>query len=115
MVLNSIFIPDYGAVGAAVATLIAEIVVLLVQMFCIRRAIVFNNLFVSGSKYLISSAIMATIVVLIKYCYLNINIWLRLILEVNIGICTYAIMLFILKDQLFITLTKYIKERIFRN
>ena len=77
--------------------------------------IVFNNLFVSGSKYLISSAIMATIVVLIKYCYLNINIWLRLILEVNIGICTYAIMLFILKDQLFITLTKYIKERIFRN
>ena len=115
VVLNSIFIPDYGAVGAAVATLIAEIVVLLVQMFCIRRAIVFNNLFVSGSKYLISSAIMATIVVLIKYCYLNINIWLRLILEVNIGICTYAIMLFILKDQLFITLTKYIKERIFRN
>ena len=36
IVLNLLFIPRWGAAGAAVSTLVAEIVVLLVQVYCLR-------------------------------------------------------------------------------
>ena len=37
LILNMIFIPEYGAAGAALGTLVAEIVVLLIQLIFMKR------------------------------------------------------------------------------
>jgi O-antigen/teichoic acid export membrane protein len=43
VIVNALLIPDYGAMGASIATVVSEIVVCSVQVFAVRRELPFSN------------------------------------------------------------------------
>lgn len=112
VLLNAILIPNYGAAGAAVATLIAETVVLLVQIYFIRNVLELRRLLVSGAKYLVSSVIMIITISLCKIFLANMNIWTQIALKIMIGLVTYGASLLVLKEQLFLETLNKLSHRV---
>lgn len=98
LILNAILIPELGAIGAAIGTLVAEIVVLLWQLVAIRN--IKCNLFkdVPWGKMVVSVCLASTVAVWIKF--LDFNSFVTLALS---GICFFAIyglLLMIMKDSI---------------
>ena len=98
LILNAILIPELGATGAAIGTLVAEIVVLLWQLVAIRN--IKCNLFkdVPWGKMVVSVCLASTVAVWIKL--LDFNSFVTLALS---GICFFAIyglLLMIMKDSI---------------
>jgi O-antigen/teichoic acid export membrane protein len=106
--LNTIFINLCGAIGAALASVISEIVVLLVEMYFVRKDIPLKIIFLSVKNYLISSIFMLVFALLLTY-KLPINIF-STFLEIIFSIVVYSILLIIFKDKYFIDLLKSIKS-----
>ncbi len=72
LVLNMIFIPMYGALGAAIGTLVAEIFVMLYQLYAIRRVDthVFGD--VPWLKVILATALAATACIWVKLAGLGV-------------------------------------------
>ena len=96
-VLNSIFIRKYYSFGASIATCIAELVVLVIELFMIRKEFKIKKILRNGVKYLLSSTIMLIFLYIIDIIIKN-NIY-KLILKVLVGVLSYIIILIILKDS----------------
>ena len=62
VILNSILIPRYLSIGAAVASIIAECTVMVIQLVAVNRDISIINLFSGDQLYLIASLVMAIVV-----------------------------------------------------
>ena len=56
--LNFLFIPMFLSLGAAVATIVAELSVTAIQVYFTRKDFDFKNIVLSNGKYVICSAIM---------------------------------------------------------
>ncbi len=99
LTFNIIFIPILKSIGAIIASVMAEFIILLVQLYYIRKdfslKIVYNN----SKKCIISGILMFLIVFLVGY-FMPANI-LTTIVQIFIGILIYFGILFILKEELF--------------
>lgn len=101
--LNLIMIPIWGAAGAALATMIAEYLVLAVQLFFgwdILRSVLRK---VKLIHYILLSAIALIPTILVTRLPVS-NSFLRLAITVIVFFGTYAIELYITKDALFFRL-----------
>ncbi len=98
--LNSILIPKYGAIGAAIGTISAETVVTTIQVFYTRKYIFTKDFFVTFIHTLISALIM-TVFILIIEAKINIII-LQLLVSFMTGIIIYSLMLLIFRNKFFI-------------
>lgn len=102
-ILNLFMIPGYGAAGAAVATVIAEFLVLAVQVHYARHLFSYMKSKWKALKYpafaLISGLVMCSVYLLSIQ-----SVLLRLILTVIVYFGVYAILLWISKDDLFMNL-----------
>lgn len=92
---NLIFIRILGAIGAAFVTIISQFIVLLIQIFYIKKQIDFKEIVISSIKYLISSFIMFVVCNILNMLNID-NKILLLILKVLVGGIIYFICLFIL-------------------
>lgn len=100
LVFNFIFIPKFKSIGAAIGTIIAEIIVTGIQVYCVRKDFKLKEVFGMSVKYIISSVIMFIVIVLVnKYVLANISVVLRLALDVGIGCGIYCMILIVLKDE----------------
>lgn len=94
LILNLIFIPKYKALGAVIGTIVAEIVVCLIQLISVRKVLKLKNIikdfFICG----LSGAGMYFIVR--KISLWPINSILCLILQILLGAISYFIILFFL-------------------
>ena len=98
IVLNIIFMPRYAAIGAAIATLIAETTQMLIQLYFsredillyIRRKTIVNALF--------ASIIPAVLIYFIRK-NVNINCFINIIITSCIFFLVYAIVLLLIKDE----------------
>ena len=106
-ILNFILINKYDALGAVVATVIAELTVLLVQIFFVRNDFNFKDLIKSLRNYILSSLIMFLICILLGKIIENIKV--SIIVQIVIGIAVYAGFLIILKDDFVYVFLKKIK------
>lgn len=97
-ILNIFLIQYYQSVGAAIATVGAELAVTLVQLYWVRKTIEYHKLFQSMWKYLFSGILMFVVLRLIG-SLLGVGP-LTTILQVISGILIYFILLFILKSQM---------------
>ncbi|UZW66159.1 polysaccharide biosynthesis C-terminal domain-containing protein [Priestia flexa] len=97
-ILNIFLIQYYQSVGAAIATVGAELAVTLVQLYWVRKTIEYHKLFQSMWKYLLSGILMFVVLRLIG-SLLGVGP-LTTILQVISGILIYFILLFILKSQM---------------
>lgn len=98
LTLNLILIPFYGALGAAIASVIAETCILIYQMIYLRHEFSFKDYILPFIKYLIVGGIMFAVVYIISIKFLSPSILNTLIL-VAIGGVTYIGILIILRDK----------------
>jgi Membrane protein involved in the export of O-antigen and teichoic acid len=97
-VLNLLLIKNYQSVGTAVATLVAEFSVTLVQLLFIKSKIEIRRLFTSVWKYMISGFVMFLFV---RYLGMIISSSILLVaLQVSIGASVYFALLFLLRSRM---------------
>lgn len=110
IILNSILIPQYGALGAAIGTVGAESSVTVVQIFFTRKYIINKDFFITLVETLFASSLMIVVINFIN-SYIN-SIVIQLIASVIIGILIYSSILIILHNQYFLFYTKKILKTI---
>ncbi len=113
LILNFILIKRYEAIGASIATVIAETTVVAIQFICVRNEIKFLEIIKLGLKNLIASIIMLFIAILIEKIMKNQSSYIIILIQVCTGIIAYFAMLLILKDKFIIEIKdKFIKKKI---
>ncbi len=95
--LNIIFILYFKSLGAAIATVVAELSVTLVQLYFVRKDFEIKEVIKLSKNYLIASIIMLCICLGISFL-IHDRLWC-LIIQVAIGMISYALILIILKDK----------------
>lgn len=98
MILNFALIPSFGATGAAVATLVAEFAVLVIQVVCGKGVYPFKVRDIIKGKYLIGSLIMG-FASYMSILAIHSNLF-KLIIGIGVGIVVYSSFLIIAKDPL---------------
>lgn len=110
--LNLILIPVFGSYGAAVASVIAELVIALLYVTHSNYFVTATMLIRCGYKKFIAGSIMFFIVVVIgKLEFISI---VKLLLQLIFGVGVYVIMLFVFRDIWFLSVIKSIMSRIVR-
>ena len=97
--MNSVLIPRYGAIGASVATVIAEAVVCFIKLLLSIRVMdnifsLFNHLW----QYIFSSFVMIGLLFAFQKLFENNSVFL-LLFSVILGACVYALCLIILRNE----------------
>lgn len=104
--LNLLLLKKYGAIGAAVASVLSEAIVSISQIICTRNFLNFFPIIIKSKNYIISSVIMFIITYAVKG-YFPPGI-IETVLTVTIGVIIYSICLIFFKDQHFMLLIKKI-------
>lgn len=111
-IINMFLIKRYGAIGAAIATFIAEFIVTTIQLILVRKNFEFKNIMKITRPYLISSVIMFIICLIISNIIKS-NFY-SIIFQVIIGASVYFLILLIMKDSFLLetknTLLKYLSR-----
>lgn len=108
-IFNIILIKKYGAIGAAIGTVIAEMTVTFVQLYFVRNEIDLLNLLKISFNYIISGVTMFIVCIFIGKIIKN-NLY-SIIIQVLFGVMIYAIMLLIIKDKFFYEIMFKIKNK----
>ena len=95
--LNLLFIPVYKSMGAAIASVFAELSVCLIQLFFVRKEINIVDIIKLSIKYLISGLVMCTCIIFISH-FLPSTI-IGTVIEIIVGAIIYIGLLIILKDE----------------
>ena len=109
LILNCIFIPFYWSIGAAIASIIAELCVTFIMAMMVKKDISMIKVLFSSWKYLIAGAIMFVPCWLLNM-YLTSSIINTFIIVVA-GVLSYIIVLLLLRDEILIgTIKKLINK-----
>lgn len=98
LLLNFILIPPYGAIGAAVSTLIAEFAVFIIQAICGSRYFPFKMADFVNTKYIAGSLIMG-VTTFVSIIGIH-SLIAKLFVGFGVGIATYSVFLIIARDSL---------------
>lgn len=102
VILNLILIHFFGGIGAAIASVLAELSVLSVQLKYFKSQFSIFQIMKMGSKCIISGIVMYIVVYTVAK-YLDISIF-NTMLEIIIGGVTYVLLLIVLKYRFFLDL-----------
>ena len=97
IIFNFIFITKFGAAGAAIASLFAELAVTTIQIILARRYISVKKIFVVIAKYMIPSLIMDVIVSIIQVFVKSVIV--AFFSGLIAGVATYLVLLVIMKNE----------------
>lgn len=108
LVLNLCMIPILGAIGAAIASVLAEIIGVAIQIiFCCRtKQLQITNIFSSVWRYAVSAAVMLVLLLYLQRIVSETVIGLLVL--VFVGGLAYAVMLVVLGDMFFVQNVKNI-------
>lgn len=104
-ILNLSFIPQYGAAGAALATMIAEFLVLLVQLFVTKNLLRELRGGFRIQYYLILSILCGVISYMVKLAGIK-TVFGELLVSATLFFCIYGIGLFITNDPIVLEVLK---------
>lgn len=90
VIANLIFIPHYGAIGAAIGTIFAEASVAFYQTFKVRKEMNISKYFVNSSLYIIPAICMYLCIIALRN--ITENIMLTLLMQVILGGIAYVIL-----------------------
>ncbi len=111
--LNYLWIPKFGAIGAAISSVIAETIILMGYLFLIRDFLRMGILLRLSWKHFVSGIIM--IIALSQIPLLNISNELTVFIQVILGVLIYCGMDLILRDKYgFCYLTELVTRYIMR-
>ena len=104
LLFNVILIPYYGAIGAAIGSLIAEGAITVLFLWNCDRFLSTGQIIKNGWKKCISASVM---LIIVHYAVINIyNSTIAIFSSVVIGAITYVLMLLTLKDDFIIEAQK---------
>lgn len=106
-IINMLLIKKYGALGASIGTVIAEISVTMIQFIFIRKDFKLLKIFKLSIKYLIVSLIMYITCIMVGKAIEN-NLY-TIIAQIVIGIGVYGVILLMLKDEFIYAILKKVK------
>ena len=109
IILNAIFIPMYGAAGAALGTLFAEIAVFIFQMYYLRDRIRGIFASISYKKLILSNIFAICAIILIKYMEFR-YIIVKLMLSSMAYFVVYFLMLLMLREKLVMQGAEFLKN-----
>lgn len=96
-ILNYILINLYSSVGASIATVVSELIVVIAQMYVIRKDINPKEVINLSYTYFLSGGVMLAITLFLK---ILLGVGLKIIvIQVIVGVLVYVFMLWILKDE----------------
>ena len=98
LLLNIFFIKLWGAIGASIATVIAEITVTGVQFYIVRKEIKILDVIKIAKNYFIASIIMFAVSYIVGHLIENDVI--SIAIQIVLGIITYFSILFLMKDKM---------------
>ncbi|WP_251575681.1 polysaccharide biosynthesis C-terminal domain-containing protein [Limosilactobacillus agrestimuris] len=98
VIANLVLIKFLNAIGAAIATVISELVITVVELFFMRKLVKINYIFDGLWKYFVSGFIMFIVVNFLN-ATLKFNI-VTLIIEVIIGVILYLLLLILFKAEI---------------
>lgn len=108
VIINLLLIPVYGAIGAAIATAISELLVLGVLLLFVRKSefISVRSIIKYSLKYLLSAILMFEVMYLINNG-INIDGFVAFLVVGFSGVITYFISLLILQDELVMDVIRF--------
>ena len=109
--LNLFLIPVFQSMGAAVASVIAETVIALVQLYMIRKEVSIKEILICGWRYWVAGIIML-MVLMAEQCYFGPSIFHTVIL-IGSGAAVYFFILFLLRDDFLFNNIKVFWKKIF--
>lgn len=98
-VLNLIFINLFSSIGAGISTVLAEFLILLIELYYVRDMIKLQEVFKPAFKYIIIGLIMFLATYFSGYIFGP--VFYGTILQIIIGFIIYIILLIITKDKFF--------------
>ena len=104
VILKSILIPKYGALGAAIGTVGAESVVTGVQLFFTRKFIISKDFFITLSESILAALFMIFVISIINF-YIH-TIIIQLVASFIAGITIYSLSLTIFCNKYFLFYVK---------
>lgn len=107
---NFALIPFYDSVGAAIAAVIAEIAVTVVQFIYVREHIHIKQFLKDNFTYFFASIVMGGAILLLGF-YTDISPVLKTVLQIIIGLAVYLLMLLLMKDKLILDVKNKILKR----
>ena len=108
--INMILIKKYGALGASIGTVLAEMVVTIIQFIFVRKDINLIRIIRLSLKYIFAGFVMFIICLLIKEVIKNSLICI--IVQVISGIIVYVMCLILLKDKFVLNIINKVKNKI---
>ncbi len=108
-ILNIILIPKFNAIGAAMASVISEITILLIFIFYSKEMLDIKNLVKAIIKYSIFATIMSTIANVVTTIFAKTYLQ-GIILEIIVSILIYMVLLIIFKDKMLKKCIEMIKK-----
>ncbi len=90
LLFNFIFIPKYGAVGATIGTVLAELAVTTYQTFAVRKQLPIKQYFRYFGKSLLVASIM--LAVISTFHYIIPNALMRMCVQVVLGVIIYVVL-----------------------
>lgn len=112
-IVNFIIIKRYGAIGASIATVIAEFVVTSLQIYFVRNDIKMRECISISKNYIIIGMVMFAVVMLAGVIIKN-NL-ISIVLQAIIGASIYILGLYIIKDEFLLQLLQQIKNKFQKN
>lgn len=108
-VINLTLIGKFGAIGASIGTVIAELVVSLMQIYYVRNDFNLKTIAKNVRNYLLASVIMFVVCIAIKRL-IESNV-ISIFIQVVVGGITYITILLILKDKFVFELLNRVKAK----
>ncbi|MCR5187339.1 MAG: flippase [Treponema sp.] len=114
IVLNFIFIPRYGALGAAIATLITEVIMFISFHISVRDLLKGVKITKALLQYLIAAVIMGLAVFMVIK-YLPLNNLLQILVGFFTGVLVYFILLLVMKNEFLLKLMKDVHNKVIKS
>lgn len=109
-VVNLILIRKHGAVGAAIGTVFAELVVTMVQILYVKNNLDIKQIIKSTSQYLMAALVMFGVCLIIRYIIKN--DYMSATLQVVIGSFVYFTMLLFMKNKFLVEYINLLYEKV---
>ena len=113
LILNAIFIPRYGSIGAAIGTLVAEFVVFIVQIIYLKDNVKYLFRNQEYLKLLLALMIASLSAIFVK-CTLQ-GIFIKLAISGMVFFVLYVAVLYILKEEVVAENIMYILKKLKKN
>lgn len=112
ILINYLMIPTYGAIGAATATAICEVMILMTNIVftLIKKDLSLKRVFCSCWKYFIAAVAMFAVMFVLQYYLVN-AVWSFILIGV-VGAFIFAISLLILRDAFFMEICRLVIKKI---